>query len=36
MINELLGGLGYTEFFLASMESTRTEEVIQRSPMGKK
>ena len=36
VIDEMLGGLGYTEFFLACTESTRTEEVIRRSPKGKK
>ena len=35
MNEELLGGLGYTEFFLSCASSLKTEEVMRRSPVGK-
>ena len=33
---EVLGGVGYTDFFLACVSSLRTEELIRRSPRGKR
>ena len=33
---ESLGGLGYSEFFIACAKSIQTEEVMRRSPMGKR
>ena len=33
---ELLGGLGYTEFFLTCVSSLKQEEIIVRSPRGRR
>ena len=33
---EILGGLGYTDFFLACVSSLKAEELIRRSPRGKR
>ena len=33
---ESLGGLGYSEFFIACAKSIQAEEVMRRSPMGKR
>ena len=36
MDEEILGGLGYTDFFLACVSSLKAEELIRRSPRGKR
>ena len=33
---EVLGGLGYTDFLLACVSSLKAEELIRRSPRGKR